>query len=83
MSGGRFDYKQFDIQYIIDEIEQELSDYPELYSDETKAVFRKGMKLLAVAAIYAHRIDYLICSDDSEERFHERLKEDLNDLKLK
>ena len=38
---------------------------------------RKGLILLRKAEVYAQRIDLLLSGDDSEERFHERLKEDL------
>lgn len=30
-----------------------------------------------MASVYAQRVDWLICGDDSEESFHERLAEDL------
>ena len=47
------------------------------YSKETLKEMRKGLILLRKAEVYAQRIDWLLSGDDSEERFHERLKEDL------
>ena len=84
MSGGKFDYKQYSIDYIVDEIDQIIRTNKEKewyqYSDETINEFKKGIELLRKAAVYAQRIDWLVSGDDGEERFHQRLKEDLNQL---
>jgi hypothetical protein len=50
------------------------------FSDETIERFKEAVDLLKRAEIYAHRIDYLLSSDDGEQTFHERLKEDLEEL---
>ena len=89
MSGGHFDYKQYDLQYISDEIEQvirefergeksEWGDYPKWNFKNPKTIdeFREGIWLLKMARIYAQRIDWLLSADDGEEDFHERLKWD-------
>lgn len=85
MSGGKFDYKQYQIDYIVDEIEQIIRNNKEVewhnYSDETIKEFKKGVELLKKAACYAQRIDWLVSGDDSEKAFHERLKEDLDTIK--
>ena len=47
------------------------------FSKETLDEFKKGLDLLNRAYIYTQRIDWLLCSDDGEESFHKRLKEDL------
>lgn len=90
MSGGHFDYKQYSISEIADEIENviELNNSKELddfgltigygYTTETIAEFEKAVKALRVAKIYAQRIDWLLSCDDGEEQFHQRLKEELN-----
>ena len=90
MSGGRFDYKQYDLQYISDSIEQvihefergdksEWGDYPKWDFKNPKTIdeFREAIKFLKMARIYAQRIDWLLSADDGEENFHERLKRDL------
>ena len=90
MSGGSFGYKQYDLQYIADEIEQviqefergdksEYGDYQKwnFENPQTIAEFRYAIKMLKIAQIYAHRIDWLLASDDGEDDFHERLKHDL------
>lgn len=53
------------------------------YSKETIKEFKKGIKILKMAEIYAQRIDWLLSGDDGEENFHERLKEELEQLKKK
>lgn len=51
------------------------------FSDATIAEFRKGLEYLRKAYVYAQRIDWLLSFDDGEESFHERLKEELTELK--
>ena len=82
MSGGAFDYNQYKIDDIVDEIKCIMSDKDFLkdFTDETKKEFEKGIEILKKAEIYAQRIDWLVCGDDGEECFHRRLKEDLNQL---
>ena len=55
---------------------EELNHYK--YSDEVIEKFKEGVELLRKAQIYAHRIDYLLSSDDGEESFLRRLEEELN-----
>jgi hypothetical protein len=93
MSGGYFNYDQYRIQYIADMIEQFIlnNDSEELdpykypigrhYSKETITEFEVGLKHLRKAIIYAQRIDWLVSGDDGEETFHERLKNDLGELR--
>lgn len=45
--------------------------------------FKKGLKILKTAAIYAQRIDWLLSGDDGEESFKRRLKEELDELDSK
>lgn len=54
---------------------EDLNHYK--YSDEVIERFKEGVELLRKAQIYAHRIDYLLSSDDGEESFLKRLKEEL------
>lgn len=50
------------------------------FSKETLAEFKKAVHILKQAEIYAQRIDWLLSGDDGEESFHERLKEELEEL---
>lgn len=54
---------------------EDLNHYK--YPDEVIEKFKEGVEILRKAQIYAHRIDYLLSSDDGEESFLERLEEDL------
>ena len=89
MSGGHFQYDQWKIGNIADEVEQLIltNDSEELdrwgdrkgyhFTAETIEEFRKGLSILRLAHIYAQRIDWLVSGDDSEESFHKRLNNDI------
>ena len=93
MSGGHFDYKQYELGRIADEIEQIIlgNDSTEIdqwgskkgygFAPETIAEFKKGLDILRQAEIYAQRIDWLVSGDDGEDSFHSRLKHDLGGKK--
>jgi hypothetical protein len=93
MSGGHFEYKQYDIFEIAREIERliknnnsdQTNEYGTVasrgYSDATIQKFRTAVDILSQAAIMAQRIDWLVCGDDGEETFHQRWDEDLTQLK--
>lgn len=92
MSGGHFDYDQYRIDRIADDVEQliltnestELNEWGDRrgrgYSPEVIAEFGKGLHLLRQAAVYAQRIDWLISGDDGEDSFLNRLTNDLSEL---
>ena len=46
---------------------------------QTILYMRAAVDRLRRAAIYAQRIDWMLSGDDSENTFHERLKEDLDE----
>jgi len=92
MSGGHFQYKQWEIGNIGDEVEQliidndseELNQYGDRkgchFTPETIAEFKKALLILRQAHVYAQRIDWLVSGDDGEDSFHSRLQNDLAKL---
>ena len=92
MSGGAFEYEQYKIGQIADQIEHEIETNnkkptepymsPNNFSDETIAEFKKGVQKLREAQIYAQRIDWLLSADDGEDTFHKRLKKDLDEHEI-
>jgi hypothetical protein len=93
MSGGYFDYKQYELDVIADNIEQVIIDYenkkksewdnkPKWYFKDPRTILelRNAIHLIRKAAIYAQRVDWLLSDDDGEESFHQRLKEDMEKL---
>ena len=82
MSGGHFNYGQFNIESVADEIDL-LIDANEIYSEETIEKFRQAAKVVRQAAFMAHRIDWLVSGDDGEDTFHARWKEDMAALERK
>lgn len=94
MSGGHFDYHQYRIREIADNIEDIIQkngkkkEYEIEYSWENENYYeyppevinkmKEGLDILRKAEIYAQRIDWLISGDDGPETFLKRLQEDLN-----
>ena len=93
MSGGHFEYKQYVLHDIADQIQNVIDNndsteknqwgenkgrgYPPAVIEE----LAMGVRQLRRAAVYAHRADYLLSGDDCEESFLKRLTEDLEKLK--
>jgi len=50
------------------------------YPDEVINEFKKAVDIISMAQVYMHRVDWLLCGDDGDESFIERLKEELNEL---
>ena len=67
-----------DEHYAPDE-DGEIPYFPD-YTEETITEFRRGVKALKKAYIYAHRMAYLISGDDGEDSFHKRLNKELKEL---
>lgn len=88
MSGGHFEYKQYQIEYIADEIQSLIdnngSDEKDAwgynahaeYSEATITEFKNAVHFLKLARMYAHRIDWLVSGDDGEDSFHRRLQQE-------
>jgi hypothetical protein len=90
MSGGHFDYNQYRIYQIADEVEQliltnrsTLTDEGRNYSAETIDEFHRALYFLHMAAVYTHRIDWLVSGDDGEDSFHARLEKDKDEILCK
>jgi len=94
MSGGRFNYAQYHIGQIAEQIqntiekngkprkkeyEWEEDKYYE-FPEDIILEFKRAVAILKIAEIYANRIDYLLSGDDSEDNFRRRLKEELKGL---
>jgi len=92
MSGGHFNYKQYEIGNIADQVEQMIidNDSEELdewgntkgyhFTEDTMAEFKKALVIIRQAQVYAQRIDWLVSGDDGEYSFQSRLKTDLERL---
>ena len=83
MSGGAFDYIQYNLEEVVTKISAEIGKSEhgrmyEPYSDATIEEFKRAITIIQTAAIYMQRIDWLISCDDGEETFHSRLKDELD-----
>ena len=94
MSGGHFNYDQYKISEIAEEIDQliRINDSDEKdewgedisyhFNEATIEALHNAKETMRVAAIYVQRIDWMVCGDDGEATFHKRLEEDLLALQL-
>lgn len=53
------------------------------YSLKEIQKFQEAVLALRVAEVYAQRVDWLVSGDDGEESFHQRLEEDLKEVRGK
>ena len=93
MSGGHFQYNQYKLQMIAEEIEEliekntcnDKNQWGDVighhYSRETMREFDKAVSLLKQAYVYTQRIDWLVSGDDGEDSFHRRLADELAKVK--
>ena len=89
MSGGFFDNKDFQIRYIAEDIEKVIQNnnipdengYECNFTPKTLRKLAEAVKILRLAEIYTHRIDWLMSDDDGEEEFHKALKEEIKNIK--
>ena len=89
MSGGYFDYDQYRMRTIADSIQSIIDNkkkkneygYATNYSNKTLKHFKKAIRILRLAEIYAQRIDWLASGDDGEETFVKRLTEELQNVR--
>jgi hypothetical protein len=92
MSGGHFQYKQYDFTNIADEIRRliETNDCQELdrygcrigrgYGPDVIAKFCEAEMTCRMAGAMAHRVDWLVSDDDGPDNFLERWDEELAKL---
>ena len=78
MSGGAFDYKQYQIGEIVEEIQSRIEGRG--FDDRVLDQIAQGIFFLRTAQIYAHRIDWLLSGDDGQESFLKRLSEELDEM---
>lgn len=89
MSGGHFNYIQFQILDTVEDIDRLIQDnnkkdeylYSTDYSPATIEKFVKAKEMLRLAAMMVERIDYLVSGDDGEDSFHRRWEYDMGMLK--
>jgi hypothetical protein len=90
MSGGFFEYKQYQIDQIAEELERRIEkaknkeegDFGYSYEEPDRVIEKLEEILynLKRAAIMAQRADWYLSGDDGEDSFFRRLEEDLEEL---
>ena len=90
MSGGTFDYIQFRLTEVVERIKDLIKHNDEMvegfvpyhFEQKTLDEFETAIYKIKEAQVYMQRIDWLCAGDDGEETFHERLKEELDEIQL-
>jgi len=88
MSGGHFDYRQFNCEEMADSIDRLIArnntkdEYgcANNYPTEILDRFAEAAHTLRVAGAMAHRVDWLVCGDDGEDCFMRRWDEELSKI---
>lgn len=87
MSGGEFDYTQYQMGNTARQIEEMLGKRDdEFYGhirDDTRLKFQEAILMLKKAEIAVQRIDWFVSGDDGEDTFHERWGKDYQELMAK
>lgn len=93
MSGGYFDYAQYRISQIAEDIDtvifnngsSRLDEYGDRVSCDLPPdiieEFKRAANAMRLAYIYAQRCDWLLSGDDGEDSFRARLRKDLAELR--
>ena len=93
MSGGYFDYTQYRISQIAEDIDtvifnngsSQLDEYGDRVSCDLPPdiieEFKRAANAMRLAYIYAQRCDWLLSGDDGKDSFRARLRKDLAELR--
>lgn len=84
MSGGHFDYVQYNFEDVAQEIDELIKHNDkrgdEKFNDKTIEEFKNAARIVRLASTYVHRIDWLVCGDDGEETFMEKLHKGIEEV---
>ncbi len=83
MSGGAFDYIQYRIDEVADQLAKHAAAEDFQYSNSTRGIFVNTVERLKYASVLLNRIDWLLSGDDGEKTFYKRLEDDLNKVSQK
>ena len=81
MSGGYFNHKQYQIEEIITQLGEYLSEENDIPKDIEEDI-ESLIELLKISLIIINRVDWLASGDYSIETYRERLKEELKSIKF-
>ena len=79
MSGGYFDYQQFNLESMAEKIETllKMNDNLPQYPADIVEKFKETSHALRRCQEMVTRVDYLLSRDDGEDSFRERWKEEV------
>jgi hypothetical protein len=77
MSGGTFDYIQFQMDEAVKTYARELVRIEKLVPEDVVVKLIVGLQALQQASLMLHRADYLFAGDDGPESYLENLDHDV------
>lgn len=85
MSGGRFEYKQWVLNDIVESILNEMEDIDanveeDGQQEELLELMRSTVDALELAKVSVTRLDWYLSGDDGFETYKQRLKYDIDGL---
>lgn len=85
MSGGRFEYKQWILNDIVESILDEMEDIDAIVEEdgqqeELLKLMRSTVGALELAYVSVTRLDWYLSGDDSFETYKQRLKDEIDEL---
>lgn len=80
MSGGYFDYIQFRIESVQEELERIVTCESHIFQEDSIEKFKEASRCLERAAIMVNRIDWFLSGDDSEKSFNNRWEKEMKSL---
>ena len=80
MSGGYWEYGQYQLKNIADDLIDTHKDDIELMDEQMKLNLIKTIRMVKEAQIHMQRLDWYLSGDDGLETYHKRLAEDLEKL---
>jgi len=83
MSGGTFEYEQYYIQTLIEEMQEQSEWVKDNYSIDIYTNHITTINKLKHVYIHVQRLDWLFAGDDDEESYKKRLNTELKMLRIK
>ena len=80
MSGGYWDYGQYKINDIIDDLIKIDSNATEIMDERMKLNLSKLIHSLEIASVHMQRLDWYLSGDDGSDTYHKRLESELSEF---
>lgn len=80
MSGGTYDYIQFKLNAVINEMLEDIAKEDCDYPEKVVEIMKVCIGHLSIGSTLLHRLDWYLAGDDGEGTLYRRLNEDLDEM---